>query len=186
MSMNKTVLPRQAFHTNIMALVLGFGCAIALLIGLFFPQAVVAEEYQEVTWAELLPAEDLRLLEEMPEIGHEGDAAPELPAQLMEGRVVPAMDGRSIRIPGFVVPLEMTDDRRVVEFFLVPYYGACIHVPPPPPNQIIHVRYEAGFTPDALYDPYWISGTLHTEEVANELAESSYVMEADEIILYEE
>ena len=55
------------------------------------------------------------------------------------------------RIPGFVVPLKTTEDIRILEFFLVPYYGACIHVPPPPPNQIIHVKYKEGFTLEALY-----------------------------------
>jgi hypothetical protein len=165
---------------------MNLGFAVAMLVGLAAAGTVAANEYQEVNWTELMPAEDLRLLEEMPQIAHEGNAAPKLPEQLMQGRVVPEMDGRSIRIPGFVVPLEVTEDRRVTEFFLVPYYGACIHVPPPPPNQIIHVRYEAGFTPDALYDPFWITGTLRTDEVANDVAESSYVMEADEVTLYEE
>lgn len=160
--------------------------AVSFCIGLMLMVAPVsAKEYPEITWTELMPAEDLQLLENMPEITHEG-GAPSLPEQLMEGRVVAELDGKDIRIPGFVVPLEITDDRRIVEFFLVPYYGACIHVPPPPPNQIIHVRYEAGFTPDALYDAFWISGTLRTDQVSNELAESSYVMEAADIVLYEE
>lgn len=165
--------------------------ALVLNIGLLLSLAAVtgpaaAKEYPEITWTELMPEEDLRLLEQMPEITHDSAGAPSLPPELMEGRVVPELDGRDVRIPGFVVPLEVTEDRRIIEFFLVPYYGACIHVPPPPPNQIIHVRYPEGFSPDALYDAFWISGTLRTGDVSNDLAESSYVMEAESVILYEE
>lgn len=49
-----------------------------------------------------------------------------------------SFDGRKVRIPGYVVPIE-GKGRAVTEFLLVPYFGACIHVPPPPANQIIHV-----------------------------------------------
>lgn len=160
---------------------------VALAAGLMgAATAADAGKYQELTWTELMPADDLKLLEEMSEISHEGNQAPSLPEQLLAGRVVPEMNGRAIRIPGFVVPLEVSEDQRITEFFLVPYYGACIHVPPPPPNQIIHVRYEEGFTAEALYDAFWITGTLRTAETVNELAESSYVMEADSVILYQD
>jgi hypothetical protein len=44
-----------------------------------------------------------------------------------------ALVGSSIRMPGYVLPLEFKD-RKVVEFLLVPTVGACIHTPPPPAN----------------------------------------------------
>ena len=53
--------------------------------------------------------------------------------------VIPELDGQSIKIAGFVIPLEF-ENKRITQFFLVPFYGACIHVPPPPPNQIILVK----------------------------------------------
>lgn len=70
--------------------------------------------------------------------------------------------GTSVRLPGYVVPLEF-NDQKVVQFLLVPTAGACIHTPPPPANQIVLVRYPAGITIDGLYTPVWISGKLRAE-----------------------
>jgi len=67
----------------------------------------------------------------------------------------------------------------------VPYFGACIHVPPPPSNQIVHVTSELGVLLDALYQPFWVEGPLKTEHVSSELAEVGYQMEADKIYAYE-
>ncbi|TGN40615.1 DUF3299 domain-containing protein [Marinobacter confluentis] len=162
----------------------------ALLAGLFLalclPAFASAEQPQEIDWLELMPAEDLYLLENMPEVDHEGDGPAALPDEIMTGRVVPEMGGRSGRIPGFVVPLKTTEDMRILEFFLVPYYGACIHVPPPPPNQIIHVKYKEGFKLEALYDPVWIEGTLEIEKTENDVAKSSYSIVAKDVTPYEE
>lgn len=143
-------------------------------------------ELREIDWLELMPAEDLALLEHMPELEHEGDGPPLLPDEIMTGRVVPEMGNVEGRIPGFVVPLKTTKDMRILEFFLVPYYGACIHVPPPPPNQLIHVKYKKGFKIEALYDPIWVQGTLVIDRTETELGTSSYSMEADAVEPYEE
>ncbi|MBL3555720.1 DUF3299 domain-containing protein [Marinobacter sp. JB05H06] len=148
--------------------------------------ASAKEAAAEIDWLELMPAEDLNLLENMPEVTHEGDGPAALPDEIMTGRVVPEMEGRSGRIPGFVVPLKTTQDMRILEFFLVPYYGACIHVPPPPPNQIIHVKYKEGFKLEALYDPVWIEGTLQIEKTENDVASSSYSIIAESVTPYED
>ncbi|MEX2476388.1 DUF3299 domain-containing protein [Marinobacter sp.] len=158
--------------------------ALVLVLGSVLNIASAAD--REIDWLELMPEEDLNLLESMPEIEHEGDGPPTLPDEIMTGRVVPGMDGVSGKIPGFVVPLKTTEDMRILEFFLVPYYGACIHVPPPPPNQIIHVKYEEGFTLEALYDPVWIEGELVVERTENDVADSSYSMVASKVARYEE
>lgn len=143
------------------------------------------EQWRELDWLELMPEEDLRLLESLPEVNHEGDGPVTLPDEILTGRVVPEMDGTRARIPGFVVPLKTVGDQRIVEFFLVPYYGACIHVPPPPPNQIIHVTYKPGFTLDALWEPVWVQGTLKTEFVENDLGAASYTLVSEEVEPYE-
>ena len=75
--------------------------------------------------------------------------------------------GEPVRIPGYVVPLE-DYARDVSEFLLVPSYGACIHTPPPPPNQMVYVVMEPGRTVEVLWwglDPIWIEGVL---EISNE------------------
>jgi uncharacterized protein len=164
--------------------------SFALLASLFFafclPGLVSAETIKEIDWLELMPEEDLHLLENMPEVEHEGDGPAALPDEIMTGRVVPEMNGVTGRIPGFVVPLKTTEDMRILEFFLVPYYGACIHVPPPPPNQIIHVKYKKGFKLEALYDPVWIEGTLEIQRTENDIASSSYSIVAADVSPYEQ
>lgn len=104
---------------------------------------------------------------------------------LQSAPVVPEMNGKMVKIPGFVVPVQ-GDGQRVTEFFLVPYFGACIHVPPPPANQIIYVRFEPGTKVENLYDAIWVTGTLSTESVIHELASSGYALEAFVIEPYEE
>lgn len=95
------------------------------------------------------------------------------------------LNQKNIRIPGFIVPVEYNDQQVITEFFLVPYFGACIHVPPPPPNQIIYVKYPKGLSLDVLYDPYWIEGQLLTEIVENDLALSAYTMNAAGVKTYD-
>ncbi|WP_271273614.1 DUF3299 domain-containing protein [Aliamphritea hakodatensis] len=104
---------------------------------------------------------------------------------LASAPVVPEMDGKMIRIPGFVVPLS-EEGTRVTEFFLVPFFGACIHVPPPPSNQMIHVAFEPGTNVENLYDAVWVTGKLKIATVAHDLGTAGYVMDAFQIEPYEE
>ncbi len=96
------------------------------------------------------------------------------------------LNNKSVRIPGFVVPVETNTENAITEFFLVPYYGACIHVPPPPPNQIIFVRYDKGLQVKEIWMPFEISGTLFTEYLENDIAVSAYTFIADHVEEYEE
>lgn len=70
-----------------------------------------------------------------------------------------ALDGKVIRIPGFMVPLD-DNQSEVTEFLLVPTAGACIHVPPPPPNQMIYVRMQADAHTKVSWGPIWLEGKL--------------------------
>ena len=76
--------------------------------------------------------------------------------------VNPKLDGQSIRMAGYLLPLEFSDSG-VTDFLLVPYVGACIHVPPPPPNQIVFVRLAKKFRVDDLFTAVWVSGKLKTK-----------------------
>lgn len=105
---------------------------------------------------------------------------------LVSTRVRPEFDKTKVRLAGYIVPLDFDDHEVISSFFLVPYFGACIHVPPPPPNQIIYIRYPKGLTLDNLYTPFWISGTIHLETVENDMGMSSYSMTADKIEEYKE
>jgi hypothetical protein len=80
--------------------------------------------------------------------------------------VVKALDGQQVKLPGYIVPLEVSEEGRTTEFLLVPYYGACIHVPPPPSNQIVHIFSEMGVRVEDLYQPYWIEGKMQVKPPA--------------------
>jgi hypothetical protein len=108
-----------------------------------------------------------------------------LKALWKEAPVVRELDGKRVKLPGFVVPLDM-DGEQTGEFLLVPYYGACIHVPPPPANQTIHVIADAGREyKGGLFDPIWVSGILKIESFSSDLAEAGYRLEATRIEPYE-
>ncbi len=103
------------------------------------------------------------------------------------------LNGKNIRIPGYLLPLEFKD-KKVTEFLLVPWVGACIHSPPPQANQIVHVKLAKGFeTNGGMYTPVWINGVMKTENNNPELSyidgkrniDVSYVMQADEVEIYQ-
>lgn len=104
------------------------------------------------------------------------------------GTVPPAitqLTGRPVRIPGFIVPLEDLQDK-AKEFLLVPYYGACVHTPPPPPNQMVFVELVGGPRSLTLFDPVWVEGELHVERVNSLYGAVSYTMTGQRITSYRE
>ena len=82
--------------------------------------------------------------------------------------VNPELDGKIVRIPGYALPLELTEGG-VSEFLLVPYVGACIHTPPPPPNQMVFVELRKEYEVQSLYDPVWITGQIRIEQASRSL-----------------
>lgn len=104
---------------------------------------------------------------------------------LVSTNTVDEFNETDIRLPGFIVPIEFDDDLTITQFFLVPYFGACIHLPPPPPNQIVLVDYPEGFQLEALHTPFWISGKLSIQLEKNDLGTSAYAMKMSSFALYE-
>jgi hypothetical protein len=151
------------------------------------------EKIEQIEWEQLMPADySLDGLFDGSDLGALDDLDPktallmdELQQALQSAPVVPEMNGKMVRIPGFVVPVE-GEDQKIYKFFLVPYFGACIHVPPPPSNQIIYAHYEPGVKVESLYDAIWITGKLKTETFSHELASSGYTIEVFRIEPYEE
>ena len=93
------------------------------------------------------------------------------------------LDGRRVQIAGYVVPLDMEADK-VDEFLLVPYFGACIHVPPPPPNQVIYVKMSRAFRMKAIDVPVLVTGPLSAKIKKSDLANTGYMMFAERIEPY--
>ncbi len=158
---------------------------VLLLAGPAFSQV------RELHWHELVPDDAppppppmaVHDLSRLGDVLLEEYGAP-APQQEPAAPVVAELDGVASRLPGYIVPLELSEDGRVIEFLLVPYFGACIHVPPPPSNQIVHVKAPQGVVQDALYQPFWVQGTLRVEHQSSELAEAGYSMEAQLIEYY--
>ncbi len=171
----------------------------ALLLVLLYGALPAYAELAETDWLDLLPPEDLQALEQMPDIEHWGAETegrfgevdglrqqPGLPEVMYSTRTVAALDGRQIRLGGYPVPLQHDAAGRVVELFLVPYPGACIHVPPPPPNQIVLVHYAPGLAIEDIYQPLWVEGRLRIESSSNALADAAYSLQASQLRLVEE
>ncbi|WP_413285868.1 DUF3299 domain-containing protein [Vibrio sp. MA40-2] len=141
-------------------------------------------EILQLEWIDLIPENERNLVDSvgMPlQLDHTQDA----PAQSTLGGVRQELNGSMVKIPGFVIPLE-GDDKMVTEFLLVPFLGACIHVPPPPPNQLIYVRFKEGAPIQELWDVVYIVGTLKTETVNHELAEVGYVIDGMALEAYDD
>lgn len=157
----------------------------ALLLAVSFPgYAFSNSDILTLDWIDLVPEKERQLFGEsgMPVVSHNGNTAA---TQSKIGSVRPELNGSHVKIPGFVIPLE-GDENTLTEFLLVPYFGACIHVPPPPPNQIIYVKFPKGAPVQELWDIVYVIGTLKTDSVSLDLADTGYVLEGAEIAPYDD
>ena len=97
------------------------------------------------------------------------------------------LDGSKIQLAGFVAPLTYDDDV-VTEFLLVPYFGACIHVPPPPPHQTVLVTVDkaSGLTIEESWGAVWVAGTLDVSSATTDLATASYAITGAQAGVYDD
>jgi uncharacterized protein len=183
----------------------GRGLAISLLVAA--PASVLAAptDVTELQWAQLVPPAQPKPVGppktfysgSTPATGSADSGPP--PPPLAEGKwmstsrhqpgqgsgpplVVAALDGKRVRIGGYVVPLDF-ESTSVKEFLLVPFVGACIHVPPPPANQIIYVKAAKSFDVSGPFDPVYVTGTLKTAGQFTGLAETGYTIDAETVDL---
>lgn len=99
-------------------------------------------------------------------------------------KVNTALDGKPVKLPGYIIPFDVTA-AGVTGFMLVPYVGACIHTPPPPPNQLVFVTTQTPWPNESLWDPVWVSGRLSAKALSTQIAEVGYQLEAEKIEVYE-
>jgi len=154
-----------------------------------------AKDFEEIDWDSLVPAgyQPDAILDQYGDFSELADDDPrvleimqELEAAYKIAPVNEAMDGKRVKLPGFVVPLE-GDGKAISEFLLVPYYGACIHVPPPPANQTVFVSVESGKAEVRnAFDVVWVSGTLSAKSFDSELATAGYQLQAVTVETYED
>lgn len=156
-------------------------------------EQITKSGYKEVVWDDLMP-KDWDPMTEFKNLDFSKmkDSDPRAMAALVHLReawanspVEPSMDNRRIRIPGFIVPLEHVHNQ-ISEFLLVPYFGGCIHVPPPPANQIIHVFPAKPLKKLQSMDAVWVSGTIKTTPSDTGMGSANYYMQADNVVRYTE
>ena len=149
------------------------------------------DEVREIVWEELMPPDwnPLAVLDALR--GNDPsdlDALPDSSPRAIElfyayqeavrsAPVVRELNGQKVRLPGFVVPLDF-EGVEISEFLLVPYFGACIHVPPPPSNQIVYVKTVASYPLQGLFDPVWVTGEIRTDAYPNGLGDAGYTLQA--------
>jgi hypothetical protein len=156
---------------------------MVVMLSVSIPSYANSEDVLQLDWIDLIPESERNMFDKqgMPAIDHSGDVM----QQSKIGSVRQELNGSTVKVPGFVIPLE-GDENMVTEFLLVPYFGACIHVPPPPPNQIIYVKFPKGAPVQELWDVIYVIGTLKTETISHELAETGYVIEGTAITEYDD
>lgn len=141
---------------------------LVFVLPCFLSASLYAKEAQELYWEDLVPKDYTMPPISMEHTGNMTQVAPNAP-------LIESLDGTLAKIPGFVVPLEGNADL-ITEFLLVPYFGACIHVPPPPSNQIVFVSFSEGVPINNLNDAVWVTGRLSTQGWQGEIASVGYSM----------
>lgn len=148
------------------------------------PKAAFAEEVIDLEWDDLLPDGSARPLPNSL-LGNIHDSVNNLMGrQPISSGVRGDWNGKIVRIPGFVVPIDF-DGTSVSSFILVPYVGACVHVPPPPANQLVFVTTSDPYESDGLFEAVNVTGMFGTASTRTQLAEVGYALSADKIEPYE-
>ena len=144
-----------------------------------FPGAAMAEDYIDLEWDDLLPTDQPRLPNALRSLlpHDESSMASQQPAST---GVRTDWNGMVVRLPGFIVPIQY-DGTGVTAFILVPFVGACVHVPPPPANQLVFVTTEKPYQTSGLYEAVNVIGMFGTAATSTQLAEIGYALSADHI-----
>lgn len=147
--------------------------------------------FKEIKWEMLIPkgwdpARQFKALD----LSRLSDADPKAMDALQAMRTAwdnapaePSMNGRNVRIPGFMIPLDKTGES-VRTFLLVPYFGACIHSPPPPSNQMIQVVLAKPVSGYRSMDAVWVNGSLDVERSDSPWGKTAYVLKALKVEAY--
>ena len=162
--------------------------ALAMALTALSPPVAAGGDVRDLEWEDLMPkgwdplAEvEAMMGDDLENLSDNSPRAVELfnayQDAVRSAPVVGDLDGQQVRLPGFVVPLDF-EGTETSEFLLVPYFGACIHVPPPPSNQIVYVKTVAGYPLKELFDPVWVTGEMRTQAYLNDVGDAGYTLQA--------
>ncbi len=186
---------------------ISFALNILVFISIACP-TLQAEEAKELDWGDLAPEGYFESLEQNQKstLGGSFDAFgdalgietleddseeaqqayDELQVTLRSAPIVPELNGQYVKLAGFIVPLEYDfENGTFSEFLLAPYFGACIHVPPPPSNQIVYVKSPKPLGQKWLDNAAWVEGTITTESVNSDYGSASYSMKDVQLDIYD-
>lgn len=149
-----------------------------------------AAGYRELSWDDLMPPGwDPMKVFDMRELGSMSDGDPrarELMTKLRQAwdnaPVRQDLQDANVRLSGYVVPLE-TDGKAIRQFLLVPYFGACIHVPPPPANQVVHVVLDQPAHGVQVMAAVSVSGRMQVLASSTEYGKASYRIDGRHVAL---
>ena len=180
---------RYAWMATATVMVVGAATAFAVVpTGRSELQAPIgAADVADLTWDDLVPEPTRTASLGSGVVTHENLTEDTSPWQAMTdvSEVRSDLNGTRVRIPGYMTPLSF-EDAEVGEFLLVPYVGACVHVPPPPANQIVYVEVKGTVPVFEMWEPFAAVGTLYTEPQSTELAEVGYTLQLEHLEVYEE
>jgi hypothetical protein len=154
-------------------------------------------EIKKIGWRDLLPNADQEVLEkyqssaekslsEQVTLSLQATADEQYQSALYSTNVVEHLIGKAVSISGYIVPIDLNEDRSVKRFFLVPYYGACIHYPPPPPNQLIYVDLIDGFSKIMMSQAFTLTGVLEKGLFEDHQGTSAYILNLSHITAFDE
>ncbi|MDG1077121.1 MAG: DUF3299 domain-containing protein [Planktotalea sp.] len=159
--------------------------ALMLLSGaLATPKTALAATPKEITWDDLLPVgvpySEIIGEGELDEVNDTWNPIYDENATKLNE----SLDGSYIKMPGFIIPFDI-GVKGVTEFMLVPYTGACIHMPPPPANQLVMVNAKTPWPSDDLWNPVWVIGMMRMQLQSTDLGQTGYAIVADQMEVYE-
>ena len=147
------------------------------------PSAALAKTPTEITWDDLIPPgvpySEIVAAGEMDETNDIWQPIFDENATKLN----PVLDGAYIKMPGYIIPIDQSTGG-VTSFVLVPYVGACLHTPPPPANQLVFVTTNKPLPSDNLWDAVWVTGQMQHELQLTEVAETGYLLKAEEMETY--
>ena len=157
---------------------------LAVGAGALLPFRAYANPFQEITWDDLIPAGTPYGEIVGPGVIDEQNDYWNPQYDANGQKLNTRLDGKSVKLPGYIIPFDSTS-RGVTSFMLVPYVGACIHVPPPPPNQLVFVTTSEPWPNESLWDPVWVFGTLSATPMTTQIADVGYQITAERMEIYE-
>jgi hypothetical protein len=147
------------------------------------PSIARAEDYIDLDWEDLLPEATSSIPNALRSLLPHDEQLPLTSQQPESSGVRTDWNGQIVRIPGFIVPIDYKGTG-VTAFILVPYVGACVHVPPPPANQLVFVTTQTPYESDGLFEPVNVIGMFGVSSLTTHLADIGYALSADEIVPY--